>query len=187
MSDLHIARNVLARFLGKVATEFPTEKALKNYLHDHPGADPKNHSVAKSEASPTQHSSQAKKRFESNKQTLSDMKALQNKVEKADTTATKKFDKAYTKLFDAGEAAAKDAKKLIEKHPEDTQLLQQYLSEWTRNKADHLKAEDELSQGTLQQAKITYGYAQQLDSIVKDFDKLLADPDNAEIDDSWRK
>jgi hypothetical protein len=32
---------------GILATEFPTENALKKYLKDHPGADPKNHSVEK--------------------------------------------------------------------------------------------------------------------------------------------
>lgn len=32
----------------KLAMEFPTEEALKEYLKDHPGADPKKHSVSKS-------------------------------------------------------------------------------------------------------------------------------------------
>lgn len=31
----------------RVAMEFPTEEALKKYLHEHPGADSKNHSVSK--------------------------------------------------------------------------------------------------------------------------------------------
>jgi hypothetical protein len=33
---------------GILATEFPTENALKKYLKEHPDADPKNHSVKKS-------------------------------------------------------------------------------------------------------------------------------------------
>lgn len=33
----------------KLAMEFPTEEALKQYLKDHPSADPKNHSVSKSQ------------------------------------------------------------------------------------------------------------------------------------------
>lgn len=37
---------VASRF-AKIAMEFPTEKALKTYLKDHPDADPSKHSVAK--------------------------------------------------------------------------------------------------------------------------------------------
>ena len=43
--DIRIAHRVLARYL--YGTEFPSEEALKEYLHEHPGADPKNHSVVK--------------------------------------------------------------------------------------------------------------------------------------------
>ncbi len=39
-----IVLRVAARHLRR-ATEFPSEQALKTYLHEHPGADPKNHSV----------------------------------------------------------------------------------------------------------------------------------------------
>ena len=49
MNTSRIASRVLARFLGKQAMEFPTEEALKDYLHDHPGADESKHSVVKSE------------------------------------------------------------------------------------------------------------------------------------------
>ena len=38
----------------KLAMEFPTEEALKQYLKDHPNADPKNHSVEKSEKKDSQ-------------------------------------------------------------------------------------------------------------------------------------
>jgi len=40
-----LTRRVAERF----ATEFPTEKARKKYLQDHPDADPKNHTVKKDE------------------------------------------------------------------------------------------------------------------------------------------
>lgn len=43
--DALLARKVAGRF----ATEFPSEEALKDYLHEHPGADPENHSVKKHE------------------------------------------------------------------------------------------------------------------------------------------
>ena len=43
--DIRIAHRVVARYL--YGTEFATEEALKDYLHEHPDADPRNHSVAK--------------------------------------------------------------------------------------------------------------------------------------------
>ena len=43
--DIRIAHRVVARYL--YGTEFATEDALKDYLHEHPDADPRNHSVAK--------------------------------------------------------------------------------------------------------------------------------------------
>jgi hypothetical protein len=39
----------LAYDLVRIATEFPTEKALKDYLHEHPGADKSKHTVEKGE------------------------------------------------------------------------------------------------------------------------------------------
>ena len=44
-----LAPRVLRRFLATVAMEFPTEEARSKYLKDHPGADPKNHTVKKHE------------------------------------------------------------------------------------------------------------------------------------------
>lgn len=41
--------NRLASIRSKLAMEFPSEPALKEYLKNHPNADPKNHSVAKKE------------------------------------------------------------------------------------------------------------------------------------------
>lgn len=43
------ARRVTARFLDKEAREFPTDDALKQYLHDHPAADKSKHTVKKTE------------------------------------------------------------------------------------------------------------------------------------------
>jgi hypothetical protein len=43
--DAVIVRNVVAR--TKAAMEFPTDEARKDYLRDHPGADPSNHTVKK--------------------------------------------------------------------------------------------------------------------------------------------
>jgi hypothetical protein len=44
-NDPRLVTRVAARFMR--ATEFPSQEALKEYLHEHPGADPSNHSVKK--------------------------------------------------------------------------------------------------------------------------------------------
>ena len=49
MNNDRIARSVLARFLSREAMVFPNEEALKKYLKEHPGANPKNHTVKKDE------------------------------------------------------------------------------------------------------------------------------------------
>jgi hypothetical protein len=45
--DAVIVRNVVAR--ARSAMEFPSEKARKNYLREHPDADPSNHTVKKNQ------------------------------------------------------------------------------------------------------------------------------------------
>jgi hypothetical protein len=45
-----IAHRVVARWLSKVATEFPNERALKQYLKEHPQADRSKHTVKKAPA-----------------------------------------------------------------------------------------------------------------------------------------
>ena len=191
-----IVRNIVARFVARVGMGHATPEALKKYLKEHPNADKANHTVEKpgeisSEGGSAVAESEGKKgqkRFEENKKTLSDMQALKKKVENADSGAAKKFDRAYDKLFDAGEDAAKAAKKLLQKHPDGDafELLEGYLREWDRNKMDHVRAKGGLASAKMQQAENTYGYAQQLESVVKDFHKFLKDPDT-EIDSSWRK
>lgn len=42
-----LARRVFVKFTDRVGKEFPSDEALKKYLHEHPDADPKNHSVKK--------------------------------------------------------------------------------------------------------------------------------------------
>ena len=146
MGTKAIAKRVCLRY--RLATEFPTEKALKNYLHDHPDADKSKHSVSKSEANP-----KAQKRFDETKRVFSDMTALQKKVENADPVAKKKFDKAYEKIFDAGESAGKDAQKLIKQYPDQSRLLQEHLREWNQNKSKHQEANDSVSHVKMQQAE----------------------------------
>jgi transcription antitermination factor NusG len=54
---LNMIRRVVARVASEVTTmEFASPEALKEYLHEHPGADPNNHTVKdqKSDSKPTE-------------------------------------------------------------------------------------------------------------------------------------
>jgi len=155
------------------------------------------HAVAEAEGAKSQ------KRFEESKKVYSEMESLKKKVEDADPSAKKRFDKAYDKLFQAGEDAVKSAKKLLQKYHDVAEgskgnekqqreaalkLLESGIRKWESNKFDHHKANQEFTsaQKKLDQAGNTYGYAQELESLVKDFHKVLKDPDTV-LDDSWRR
>jgi hypothetical protein len=176
-------RNVIVRYVGvsdRVATEFSSPEALKKYLHDHPDADKSNHTVKKPKGDKpssdnTQHHAEAAKadtrKHETQKQ-FDDMKSLKSKVDNADPTAKKKFDRAYDKIYEQGETAAKAAQKLLPKLDEDSQqALSSTLSEWDRNKRDHAKGKGDAAHGKLQQAEQTWGYATQIDQMIADLTK----------------
>ena len=83
-------RAVLAA-LYKKGTEFPTEDALKEYLKEHPNADPKNHSVEKKDSAPSPE--------ETKKETssfLSKIKGVASSVKKALTEAPAQVQKIFT-------------------------------------------------------------------------------------------
>lgn len=191
-----------------LAMEHDSPEALKKYLHEHPDADKSKHSVKKPKKQvdhgPAEaEGAKAQQRFTENKRVFSEMESLKTKVDNADPTAKKKFDRAYDKLFEAGEGAAKSAKKLLEKYHDVAEgstgdekeqreaalhLLQSGIHKWENNKIDHHKGKAEYTSAAkkLNQAGNTYGYAQELESLVKDFHKVLKDP-NTVLDDSWRK
>lgn len=131
-------------------------------------------------------------RFEDNKKQHAEMKALLKKVENADPSAKKKFDKAYDKMFANGEAAAKAAQHLLSKY-EDVEgpgeaavrMLDSTLRAWHHNKMDHIKGSSAFAGQKMHAANNTYGYAQDLESYVKDFAKMLKDPHH-KVDESWR-
>ena len=113
---------------------------------------------------------------ESRKQELKkiydEMKALKPKVDNADASAKKKFEKAYDKLYELGEEAVKAAKKLLPKLDEDgQQAFAGPLAEWDRNKRDHTKGRAEAAHEKLQQAQQTWGYATQIDQMAMDLTK----------------
>ena len=125
------------------------------------------------------------KRFEANKKLFSDMKSLKIKAENANLAAEKKFDAAYSKLFEAGETAAKAGKKLLEKYPEASEWLPVLLHRWETNKMHHHSAQGEFTHKKFAQASNTYAAVQELEALIKDFAKVLVEP-NTVLDSSWR-
>lgn len=183
-----LTRKVVARFVERVGMEHPSEEARKTYLKDHPDADPKNHSVKKdkgggggSGGGAEADVSKAESRSKETTKHFEDMKDLKKKVENADPSAKKKFDKAYDKLYESGEAASKAAEKLVKKFDgvkgEQAQsavkLLHNALREWDRNKADHHKGSGGMAHQKLQQAEQTWAYAKKIDDQIKMLGKSL--------------
>jgi hypothetical protein len=87
----------------------------------------------------------------------------------------------------AGETAAKVGQKLLDKYEDSADeevinWLDVCLRKWDSNKVHHHSAR---SSEKMNQARSTYAYGQQLEAIIKDFDKLLKDPE-IELDESWR-
>lgn len=153
-----------------VAMEHPSSKALKKYLHDHPGAEPSDHTVEKKDSKSSGDSSKSEARSKDTTKHLDDMKSLKSKVERADPSAKKKFDKAYDKLYENGESAAKSAEKLIKslKNEDAIRSLKDDLGAWKRNQTDHHRAADQMMvHKKLQQAEQTHGYAWKLDDTIK--------------------
>ncbi len=204
-----MAKRLAAKLFGTVAMEHDTPEALKTYLHEHPGADPKNHSVKKpggagagggDHAVAEAEGKKSQARFDENKKSLSEMKGLQGKVDNADPSAKKKFDRAYDKMYESGEKAAGTAKKLLSKYedaPDSLKgdakkqceaalnLLDRYTQHWESNKVHHLSESHGFASKKLQQAHNTYGAAQQLEAVIKDFHKSLKGESHT-LDDSWR-
>lgn len=197
--EASLVERVAARFLRAtepVAMEHDSPEALKKYLHEHPNADPSNHTV-KGKGGGSDHGPaeaegpKGQARFDANKKQHGEMKALLKKVENADPSAKKKFDAAYDKMFENGEKAAGAAKKLLEKYSGNENaenalhMLESTVHAWENNKLDHHKAKGAVAGAKMRQGTETYAHAQNLESFVKDFHKFLKDPD-AHVDDSWR-
>jgi hypothetical protein len=194
---------LVKRVATRFATEFPTENALKLYLKDHPDADKSKHSVAKGDGGSKSKGEKAKgpdatlANAEAAKSTsrsaetdkhLDEMKGLKKKVDDADHSAKKKFDRAYDKLLANGEAAEKAAEKLLKKYDnmsdglegdnkEESEaglkMLEHWLGEWKSTAMDHHRAKGELAHKKLQQAEQTHGYAQTLEKWVRQVSKSL--------------
>lgn len=206
-----LVQRVALRFADRLSMEHPSEEAKKNYLKEHPNADPSNHKVkqrsegggggAIDHALAESEGPKGHARFEANKKSLGEMKALQKKVDDANPAAKKKFDREYDKLYENGEKAAGAAKKLLQKYTkaheslegeakeamnDGLEMLHTNIKEWERNKMDHANAKARTTHTKLNQAQSTYAYAQQLDGAVKDFAKFLKDPEKHQVDESWR-
>ena len=195
-----LALRVAARFIQGM--EFPTEKALKDYLHEHPGADKSKHTVDKkpgkskgpskvdSDLADREAQQSAKRKQEVDAE-YSTMKELKQSVENDNPSAKKKFDRAYTKLYHSGESAHKAADKLLKKYKDSfsegsqeeaaLELLQHAKSDWERVSIDHARKQDKFTHEKFLQAEQTHGYASQLEKRLSAISKVLKDPE-AEVD-----
>ena len=191
--DAALVVRVASRFLPRTAMEHSSPEELKKYLHEHPGADPKNHSVKKEHGSgsggpakggdASSEAHKAKARGSETTKHFDEMKALKTKVENADPTAKKKFDRAYSKLFENGESASKDASKLLKKfdHLDEhsqagaaVKMLHHAVSQWEQERAPHALASGKLTHEKFRQAEQTASYAKQVDDKIEDLQKALS-------------
>jgi DNA polymerase III gamma/tau subunit len=205
--DAVIIRNVVAR--TKAAMEFPTEKARKDYLREHPDADPKNHTVKKqtggskapavdSKLADEEHD-KSKSRTEASNETFKSMKSLTRKVDDGNKAATKKFNDSYDKLYEGGEEAAKVADKLLKEYSDlgkglrgeakseneaTIKMLRHSLNQWNNNKIDHMRSKSESGSSRMNQVENTYGYAQQLESFIRGVSNSIKG--DYQVDESWR-
>ena len=172
-----VAARVVDRFLARVGMEHSSPEELKKYLHDHPDADKSKHTVKKpkgekpsNDNSPHQADvAKADTRKQETQKHFDDMKALKGKVDNADHSAKKKFDRAYDKLYEQGQAAAKAAEKLLPKlDPESQKALRGVVTEWENHERAHAKGKGEHAHEKLQAAQQTWGYATQIDQMIKD-------------------
>lgn len=179
----------------RYATEFPNDKALKQYLKEHPDADRSKHTVKKKETKPKVDASEAesaasasKSRFDDNKRTFERLKQLKD---------GKDFDRGYSEIYEAGEKAAEAASKAIKKYEgaldnlrgrarQEVQgileLLDQSVRDWNGNRFDHAKEKNKRKQ-----LPNTYGYAQKLESQLRALPEVLKGNYDVQIDDSWRE
>lgn len=170
-----------------LAMEHSSPDARKNYLHEHPNADPSNHTVKqKSEkAKPSSggdtaaDSSKAEARDKEVDRLYEEMKSLKKKVDNADESAKKKFNRAYSKIYDSGETAAKSAERLVKKFDhldEDSeggasvQMLHHALRNWRGNQLDHHKSHPH-AHSKLQQAEQTWAYAKKIEEAIRNLHK----------------
>jgi len=131
----------------------------------------------------------AEKRYAENKKLLGEMETLRRKVENADESAAKKFDRAYGKLFENGMAASKAGEKLLREYggEDASDWLSRCVRQWNGNVISHRETDGDNVPVNVKMRQLpnTYAYAQQLDAVIKDFDKVLKDP-GTKLDESWR-
>lgn len=94
-----LAAKVAARWMRK-ATDFSSPEALKKYLHDHPGADPKNHHVVKHDDKPSSKDSEPKDHRRTDNQKKADPHGIEKMSEK-DLSAFIKKDPLFKGMHEA--------------------------------------------------------------------------------------
>jgi hypothetical protein len=132
--------------------------------------------------------SKAETRSKKTSQFRDQMKGLKSRVDNGDPTAKRKFERAYDELFANGEAAEKDADKLLKVYIADNdsegqagdaiEMLDRAVRDWKSNKIHHAQTNGEfvLSRDKLLQAEHTWAYATKIDDQIKMLhDALMGD------------
>ena len=114
------------------------------------------------------------------------LETLKKRIEEASASDQKKFDKAYDKILECGDAAAKAAEGLLKQYDdmyaglskEDklkrnrdgyAETLGMRVYDWYANKEDHIIKKNDAVLDRMRQANITLGYAQELEEMLLAF------------------
>jgi hypothetical protein len=162
-------------------------------LKDHPNADKSKHTVGKpgggSQGADTPDltgaAHKAKARSDATTKTYDAFKALRKKMESGGGSdpeaAEKKLRQVYDKLFQGGEAAAKDAEKLLKhKFPEGSdaesaaEILARSVHDWERNKSDHVRGKTKFAPEMAPHAEQTWAYAKKIDDQIAMLSKAVS-------------
>jgi len=202
-------KNVAARFnqsllpkrvAYRFAMQFNSPDELKGYLHDHPNADPSNHTVVKQkdkkpktqkpeiDAGPAEHaSSAAKARFEDNKKTFQSIKKLPSKDKKW-LKGYKDIEAAGTKAADAAKAMLKQYANMADGQKGNAKRQREAMLDYT----DHMiqnwhRTKDSFGGSSEERLANLYAGAQQLEAGLQALPKMLKGDNDVAIDDSWRE
>jgi hypothetical protein len=188
-----LRRRVAARF----AMEHSSPEERKNYLQEHPNADPADHTIKKGKpkgkpeidtSDAESAASASKSRFDSNKSAFQSIKKLSPK--------DKKYQQGYKKLEKSGDDAAAAGEKMLKKYENMAdgykgtakrereamvEMLSRHVDGWERAKNDFhpMSSSDRLAN--------LYAAAQQIETYLQALPKSLKGDQNVAIDDSWRE
>lgn len=114
--------------------------------------------------------------------TFEGMKQLKSKVDNADQTAKRRFNTAYDKIFEQGEAAYKHADRILKRvstpHGTDAadaaKLLGKAMDDWNYNRFRHHKGSADFTAGKLRQAEESWAFAKSIEDAIGNLHRALS-------------